>query len=375
MNNIQIDIKVKKINKIDLSDIWYFKEDEIIECESVYGEEHFYPLYSWKNYYSYSILKLLKLKGGVDFNRNLIKYLKNDLIVDYLPPDVNVDLKVRRIGGPLKSKKSKIFSKNSFLEKFSQAMIEDVRFIESIHPEAIIGILVGGKDSLNILLLPWKNKVVAFSANPNFELVKEFCKINNLDIEVVQLNDYDKFQDKLLDFEILSNSFRIGLQDVRWVYNLKCLKEFYLKELSRELVIITGSLGDTFLTPYFKKYTSKWNSQIRLKFLRKFRVWKHVFFQNSWDRGAQWQGIYHGILRECTSLNNYSIYHGRNVLKILSIADLEKIIDEDIRDDLGKTIFGKEVFYPLENPSPKVWSERLSNLTLNNYLNLLRNKI
>ncbi len=74
-------------------------------------------------------------------------------------------------------------------------------------------ILCGGKDSLNLLLLPWKNPVVVASLHPNYPLVAEFIREHNLNCDLIELDDeYEADRDR----EILINCCRNDLAHCRW---------------------------------------------------------------------------------------------------------------------------------------------------------------
>lgn len=370
MNKISDSIKIKKVDHLDIGSVWYDFENEVFQADNIVENECFYPVYKWKNYYSYSPFKLLMLKGGLEFNNKIFRYLNNGIIDDFLPPEVSIDVNIKRVGSPLVLEKTEIFEKDNFLNSFATAMINDMRFLESLHPKAIFGILVGGKDSLNILLLPWNCKIIAFSAEPNYSLVEKFVKDNNLNIQVEKLDLYSFEEDILLEKEILFNFFRIGLHDVRWVSNLFMLKTKLEKD-SKELIVITGSLADTFLTPTFFSYKSKWRLSKKYLILDLFKSRREIFFQNLWERGAQWQGIYHGVLRESASIINYSMYHGKCTKYLLSISDIKNIVTHDLREDLGFKIVGSKILYPQENPSPFPWYERVPYVSIQKFIDTL----
>lgn len=371
MDSIKSSYEIRKIARLDLGEVWYFDVDHIIQCNDVYGFEHFYPLYNWKNFYSYSPLNLLKLKGNLNYNPNIEEYLEEGEVKKYLPPNIFIDKNIRRVGGPMIYSKAKIFDEETFINEFVRALIEDIRYLEDNNKNSFFGILTGGKDSLNLLLLPWRSKIIAFSADPNYKLVKEFCAVNNLKIEVIRLEDEEIEDINWIENETLIGCCRVGLRDIRWSKNLFNINKQF-KERNEKLVIITGSLADTFLTPYFKKYRCIWKSHFLSKMIYKFKSFKSIFYETSWIRGAQWQGVFHGIIRESSGLRNFSAYHGKNVLKVIRNVDLDKVVNHDLRQKIGERIFEKPVIYPLHNPSPPSWAKRQKFSSVDKFKTLLK---
>lgn len=58
-----------------------------------------------------------------------------------------------------------------FFSKLSTAISNDIQQLEQLYPKHEHIVLCGGKDSLNILLLPWAKPVIVASSKPNYELV------------------------------------------------------------------------------------------------------------------------------------------------------------------------------------------------------------
>ncbi|EKB48720.1 hypothetical protein [Cecembia lonarensis] len=365
---------IKKADKLNIGDIWYDASADVFQSSRIIGEECFYPVYKWKDYYSFSFLNLLRIKGNLDLNPKIHLYLNNGIIDSYLPPEICVDKYIKRIGAPLKLQKLKITSENSFIEKFAVALIKDIRRLEDLYPNTTFGILTGGKDSLNLLLLPWKAEIVALSGDPNYQLVKEFCSVNKLDIEVKRLNGEEYDSDDWIKKDTLFCCGRMGLRDIRWSKNIFEIKN-EINSRNKNFIIISGTFGDAFLTTKFKHYRAKWKNLLEDKIVYRFQSKTKILYNNLWRGGAQWQAVNHGVIRESTNMLNFSAYHGKNVLEVLSQTDLEKVIDSDIRPKLGDYIFGKKVIYPNSNPSPAAWENRIKYSTLGFFLDTFKSKI
>lgn len=359
--------EMEKMQSLNISQMWYGDFDAVYRADSFQGEEYFYPIYRYENYYSLSPLKLIELKGKINFNKKILNYCKDGIIDSYLPPNVFIDKDIVRISRVIKTKKL-IGTEVSFIQHVKDALIKDIRIIEEKHPDAVIGVLAGGKDSLNLLLLPWKNETLALSAYPNYPLVKEFCDQNGGRIRVIEISGESSDTQSMREIDCKENCCRIGLQDVRWTLSIIQLKEKIKKDQNKELVIITGSLGDVFLTPNYKTYQSIHNNFQR-RLINRFT--KNRIFSEFHLRGAQWQGCYHGILRGSAGIANYSAYHGPNMIEVLKKVNLKNSVKRDVRPQLGYLLKGEKVHYPVENPSPPSWNKRKEYSRIERFIDLM----
>ncbi len=368
-------VLVNKVKHLDLSDLWYFNESDIVEAKSISGFESFYPLYRWKSFYSYSPLKLIKLKGEIKYSSKILKYLNNGLVENFLPPEVFIDKEIKRIGKPIELNSKIIQNEIDFIKRFSEALIKDIKYLEFIHPDSTFIILTGGKDSLNLLLLPWKAKIVAVSQEPNYSLVVKFCLENKLNIEVLKLDGEEVDNLDIISKDVLFGCCRIGLADVRWSQSILNIKKHLNVNQENKVVVVSGALADSFTTPLFFKYKSKWQTSYISRLVNRVSSVRFKFFNTLWIKGAQWQGVFHGVIRESTNTPNYSAYHGRNVIKVLSETDFEKSVKTDIRADIGRFIYGKDIVYPSSNPSPPSWSTRKKYSSINYFKEVLNKEL
>jgi hypothetical protein len=65
-------------------------------------------------------------------------------------------------------------------------MCADISLIKAGQPEFTNILLCGGKDSLSLSLLPWKNPVIVARAPPNYDLVRAFMADNYLSFDVIR---------------------------------------------------------------------------------------------------------------------------------------------------------------------------------------------
>ena len=74
--------------------------------------------------------------------------------------------------------------------------------------------------------------------------------------------------------------------------------------------------------------------------------------QTHWNKGAVNQGAHMAFMRALADCLVVSAYHGKNVTEVISKVNLPSAVQTDIRNKLGNIIHGREVIYPLSNPSP-----------------------
>ncbi len=318
-------IKSKKI--VTENDFWLDQSVDVWEAEKFEGLPHFYPVYKWGDYYSFSLFSLLKLKKSCHFNLTALNHLYHPDF-RYLPAGIPPDAEIERVGGVLSPVEPVIRDESTFIEKFAEAMCADWETLDATFPGYTYLILTGGKDSLNLLLLPTKNRVVAASGHPNFPLVKEFCQRNELDIPVEELRASGREEETR---DLLINCCRLKLSHVRWSGAIAELARKYAPA-----IIMTGHLGDTFLTEHWREYES----------------YHGGWHETHWYRGAHWQGVHLAMMREFAGAPSVSGYHGGYCTQVLKQLHFEDSIVRDVRPDLGRSIRGSDVWYPESNPGP-----------------------
>lgn len=331
--------KIQQVDKLDLNTIWTTENNLIWQAKEHYNASPFYPVYQYKDYYSISPLPLIFLKK--EFNQDQTFWKTHNKKKSYYKGLNTVDKDIKRVNGSFSSALDKISLQN-LIESVSNAMINDASRIESLYPDHENLVFCGGKDSLNILLLPWKKPIIVASAPPNFILVKEFIEKNNINVkEVIELKNEESIHSKI---EILSNACLNDLSHCRWINDFISIAQKYPK-----CIFWKGQLGDTFLTNKRNGYRAK-KTPIA-NFFKSPTTKYNDFIASLWWRGAMWQGAHIGQLRLATNKLVLSIYHGEDMTYLLKNKDFS-CVDKDIRDLIGNYIFKKKVIYPTENPGP-----------------------
>ncbi|MGD2153735.1 MAG: hypothetical protein PVG79_10755 [Gemmatimonadales bacterium] len=344
--------------RVELSelDVWGRQGPDVWRAERFFGPRpYFYPIYRHGDLYSYSPLSLILLKGRLDLDRGFARQVSSPWF-RYYSGTATVDREIERIGEPL-DPTFRIKDTDHYIDALADALRRDVADAEARLPGTTNIVLCGGRDSLALLLLPWKNPVLVASGAPNFELVERFIAEQSLGCDLVELRD----DGSLLNLEILVNCCRNRLEHCRYGPHLRSLAESF----DRKVVFWQGSLADTFTTPYWRRYRHKSRGLKRLlertadkiecrrewnRERATVRQWR--YFDALWRRGAMWQGAHHSIIRQLTGALTLSAYHGPAMREVLRSVDLFTAVPHDIRPQLGARLFGAPVAYPETNPGP-----------------------
>lgn len=353
---------VKIVDVLSEKMIWEEHNSTIIwQANKFDGTPCFYPIYNWNNYYSYSILALIIKKHSINFHVDVAETVGSKYL-SVLSSNMTIDKDITRIGKAHEYEYS-IVNEQEYCEKIAAALVEDVNHIETKNPNFTNVIMCGGKDSLNLLLLPWKNPVLAISAEPNYNLVVQFVKQNNLNVKVEKLED--KYDEEGLQDEVLEACCRVDLSHWRWGIHLKEI----ISGLSNKAIIWKGQLGDVYMSPTWKSYiyppkepilflcrVYKKLSPFLPDILRR-KIGKMIqpsVIRTTWDKSASTQGCHVGFIRALSDCLVLSAYHGPNVMSVFSKAELGAVAQRDIRPYIGKILLGKDVIYPTDNPAPEV---------------------
>jgi len=248
------------------------------------------------------------------------------------------------------------------------AMIADIHRIEERNPNGVNILLCGGRDSLNMALLPWKRPTLIYSALPNFPLVQQFVADNGLKYEVRELKELDVPRTSV--GESLEGLGRVDLQHFRWTGQLRQVAS----EEGTGAIFWKGQLGCVLLTEFWRRYllyprTAKgvtmwaWRRMVKGRTNVVVRAIDHATAKDLgcalWEKGAAVQGVHMGFLRAFCDCLVLSAYHGPNVQRVWQNVDLARAAFVDLRPTIGKQLLGRQVKYPVTNPGgPPKASER-----------------
>jgi len=355
----RIDQGTVECDTLEEGDIWARHGPVVWKANEFKGTPHFYPVYKFGDFYSHSVLSLILKKGSLNLNGPALKQVQQSGFF-YWSGSETIDMDIRRLGRA-HTTSFKIQNVQEFAERIAAALIDDIHVIESKNPGYTNVVMCGGKDSLNLLLLPWKQNTIAASAEPNFELVKQFIEDNNLPYKVLRIED--PHDQRVLDHEVLEGCCRADLAHWRWGAHLKKIADEY----DKKLIFWKGQVADLYTSDKWKVYMHPVRKPE--EFARKVykRLEKPLPFvinqfigrrlqpsiiQATWDRSASQQGCHVGFIREITDCLTVSAYHGPAMIKVWSEVDLGAVAQRDMRHLVGRILLGRDVVYPKINPSP-----------------------
>lgn len=361
------------------SDVNHSHGPIVWKAASFIGNPHFYPLYAYNDYYSYSLLALIIKKGSLVIDQSVLDLVRKPGFTCVMSDQV-LDKEIVRIGSAHATNGS-ITDVDDFAEQIVHALRKDTADIEKANSGYTNVILCGGKDSMNLLLLPWKNPTIAVSAEPNFSNTCKFVEQNDLDIHVLKLDD-EMNTDELQD-EILECCCRVELSHWRWGASLRRIA----LDLDKKVVFWKGQAGDLYMSTTWKTYMHPIRPS-RLFFRRAYkRLSPHMpFFAAraigrciqpavigaTWNRTASLQGSHMGFLRAITDCLTVSAYHGPEMIKVWEKADLASVSQHDMRHLVGRLLLGRQVLYPESNPGPLPSSFRQGLSNPDRFLSLIK---
>ena len=347
-------------------DLWGRSGPPVWRATRFLGTPTFYPVYRCGDLYSHSPLPLIVHKGGLHINPRVAHRVARPSFL-YLSGRDTIDRDIGRVGGPPRPT-FEIKGALDYARQLAAALQADVATAEAAHPGYTNVVLCGGKDSLNLLLLPWRNPVVVASAPPNYDLVRTFVTDHALEFDVIRLDDDDA---SLLPVEILANCCRNNLEHCRWGPALRRLTLAF----DGRVMIWKGQLANSMTTPGWRRWRhvppaladgAAWGARVlgRLTRPRRHRLWaaltfpQRFVFWSQWHRGAMWQGSHMSMIRHLTGALVLSAYHGPATRRVLAEVDLGRAVRQDVRPIVGRYLYGGPVRYPATNPGPPVSSIR-----------------
>lgn len=226
--------------------------------------------------------------------------------------------------------------KDEFVKKSSEYIQKFVNEVERRFPRHEHIILMGGKDSQIISLVP---KVLdswhVFSAYPNYPLVENFLKKNKIDVK--NLFTHDNVNDEsMMDLrkKVICSDLRGDPRHIRWRPKLAEIVD----QLDGNCIFWAGTAADA-IYAYHPSFHGL-NAQ--------------RFFKKQFSGIANWQGTTHQTTKNYTGAPMISPYHSEmiweNVYQHYDPSMIKKGMD--LRDSLGKELAGRQIHWMSKNPNP-----------------------
>lgn len=237
---------------------------------------------------------------------------------------------------------------NRYLDLAANLLREEISDIESRFPDRKHIVLVGGKDSQLICLVPKLNPKnwYIFSAEPNFPIVRDWISENNIDIGGLFRHDgrndesQDDFERKLICSDLYSSPVHIR----------------YLPTLEK----ITQSLGSNCIlwVGAMPRGASFFDGRVHERELgsRTDTDFSTRFFRYHLEQFPYWQGnitqTYANFLKQPV----FCPYYMKRILNgVFAHLDPTALESRDYRSEIGERLAGKPVVWPSANPGPKAY--------------------
>lgn len=309
----------------------YLSPNSIFYSREIKVNNYLYPCYYYKkeNFYvsSTSVFELIKHKKV--FNRNY-KFTTNHF---YRPSFTTIDNKINRFFKRTKST-YELDDPKKITEIGAKLMQEYITEIENYFPDYAHLLLMGGKDSLNILLCNRKSKWIVLSGEPNTLNSKEFIENNKLDISDF-IRGKPEVDNSFYESEVTCSDCLFDPSHIRWIPQIKEVVDQH----QGKIVLWMGTNGDGI----FAKNNNHRD--------------KNYFAVQDLHVGTA-MGVWHQAYKNFFNIPVLSPYQSPGMIKELISKFNPYYVNKsgDIRKQIGQILHGREVNYPTSNPTPPVYS-------------------
>lgn len=211
---------------------------------------------------------------------------------------------------------------------------------------------VGGMDSQLILLAPKvSDNWHVFSADPNFDIVHNFIKQNNIDVQRLFHHDNENEESrKELIRKLICSDLQSDPRHLRWYPTL----EEIVDEFNGKVIFWCGTEGDTIYS-----YNTDYQSGTRKK-----------FFDLHQTRAANWQSTTHQVTKNYTGAAALSPYHSEEIWDELYRHYDPDMIKKgvDLRERIGQLLFDNNIIWPDRNPGPKPYQYDINMQPISEYI-------
>jgi hypothetical protein len=226
------------------------------------------------------------------------------------------------------------------VERAADCLTEYVRTVEKEYTNHHHIILMGGKDSQILGLIPKvdNDNWSVFSAVPNYALAENFISDNGIELENLYRHDNRNREDETdLIRKLICSDLRADPRHIRW---RKCLKEI-ADSFGSECIFWVGTEADTIFSHF-----PEFHEQDRSK-----------YFEGHFTRAANWQGTTHQTTKNFTGSPMISPYHSERFWRQIMEHYDPRLISKgtDLRKRLGEEIAGQSVVWPAKNPGPDMY--------------------
>lgn len=300
----------------------------IYRARKVVADNYLYPMYVYHDGEAFvaatSVYALIKHK------KQFVRNPRFQTTHFYRPTFLTPDSEITRVRTRYRRSTKEVTEPEKIIRLGVELMQEYITEIEQAYPGAVHILLMGGKDSENIILTHRKERWIVVSGQPNATLNEKFIEENGIDIERF-VGPGEETDDRLLVDEVLGSDCFYDIAHFRYLPLLQDL----VHEFDGNAVIWMGTSGDG------------------------------VFSRNNNHRDRDYyavhdlhvgmaMGIYHQVIKNILDLPVVSPFQSPKMLDELFYRFDPYFVDEvgDVRAKMGEMLLGRPVKYPETNPRP-----------------------
>ena len=303
----------------------------IYRAKKIKADNYLYPMYFFKEGDDY--ITSTSVYALIHYKKRFVRNERFQTTQFYRPSFMTIDKEIMRARTEHRRSSLTITEKDEIIKLGARLIQNYITEMEEKFPKACHILLMGGKDSQNIILAQRKSPWIVLSGDPSASMNKDFIADNNIKIErFVRLAN--ETNNEFLKEEIIASDCMFDPAHFRWVpdiYNI-------VKEHKENAVIWIGTDGDGIF--------SKNNNHNDEDYYALHDL--HV---------GTAMGAWHQMLKNFLNVPVLSPYQSPEFLDKLFYQFDPYFVSNagDVRKDIGRILFGKGVKYPDSNLTPDVW--------------------
>lgn len=362
-----------------------------------------YPCFYYKNgdeiYASQSVIALICSLGNLDLNKKFrpYDYIISDPINmtlyerirqfplrvmdkfsrgivwqnrEYYPKWYTIDNRINRLRSfeKVEPNSQKINFKPDYTIRNTQDIVtagayhiqKFMNTIEKKYPDHKHIVSVGGKDSQIMLLTEKINPEnwYVFSAEPNYPLVKEWIKNNDIFVKEIfgHPNTFEEENIEVFKAKNICSDLYVGYRHFRWKPAMRRISERF----NQKCIFWSGTSGGAIFSHY-----------------PPFHYSRKRFFKAHQIRSAFYQGTAHNATKNFLGCSRLSPYHSEEIWRELIQHIDPKIFKRgmDLRPAIGEKLLGRPVKWQDRNPGPKGCSVKYDIDLLETYIQYIQSKL
>jgi hypothetical protein len=327
----------------------YLKPNGIYKTKKIIADNYLYPLYYIRECEIYVVST--SVYSLIHYKKTFIKDPKFQTTFGFRPTFLTPDIEIKR-ARTLERITTKQITDSFEIAKLGSKIIQDyITEIEDMYKGYTHVLLMGGKDSQNLLLANRKADWIAVTGEPNCDDNEYFLTANQVKLKSY-LRISNQTDNSLLSKEIISMDCMYDVAHFRYCKDL----ERIISQSDNKVVLWMGTAGDGIFSKSHCHLYKNWNDFWNLHIGPAMGV-LHQGYKNLFD------------------------------IPVLSPYQCPKMLDElfykydpyyvhknkDIRPLMGEILYGRKVEYPSRNLTPDPW-KRSRFISLKVYTHQIKNE-